>query len=88
MAASYSNVPHNLAAELGLFRKSDGTHGRIFTGQSDAEVYGEMDRVRDRIAAVGGAETHRAKIGRNTVCPCGSGVKYKKCCLHGALQAA
>ncbi|WP_320041797.1 SEC-C metal-binding domain-containing protein [uncultured Desulfobacter sp.] len=22
-----------------------------------------------------------AKIGRNTPCPCGSGKKYKKCCL-------
>ncbi|MCD6527162.1 MAG: SEC-C domain-containing protein [Desulfuromonas sp.] len=23
------------------------------------------------------------KIGRNDLCPCGSGVKYKKCCLNG-----
>ena len=22
-----------------------------------------------------------AKVGRNDVCPCGSGKKYKKCCL-------
>jgi len=22
------------------------------------------------------------KIGRNTACPCGSGKKYKKCCLN------
>jgi uncharacterized protein YecA (UPF0149 family) len=22
------------------------------------------------------------KIGRNNPCPCGSGKKYKKCCLH------
>ncbi|MCH8904809.1 MAG: SEC-C domain-containing protein [Bacteroidetes bacterium] len=22
-----------------------------------------------------------AKIGRNSPCPCGSGTKYKKCCL-------
>jgi len=21
------------------------------------------------------------KIGRNQICPCGSGIKYKKCCL-------
>ncbi|MDA3918941.1 MAG: SEC-C metal-binding domain-containing protein [Deltaproteobacteria bacterium] len=29
------------------------------------------------------------KIGRNTPCPCGSGKKYKKCCLllqNGAIQ--
>ncbi|MGZ0077509.1 SEC-C metal-binding domain-containing protein [Methylomonas sp. YC3] len=24
----------------------------------------------------------RAKVGRNTICPCGSGKKYKKCCLR------
>ena len=22
------------------------------------------------------------KVGRNDLCPCGSGRKYKKCCLH------
>ena len=22
------------------------------------------------------------KVGRNDPCPCGSGKKYKKCCLH------
>ncbi|MCJ7593968.1 MAG: SEC-C domain-containing protein, partial [Desulfobacterales bacterium] len=21
-------------------------------------------------------------VGRNDLCPCGSGLKYKKCCLH------
>ncbi len=26
---------------------------------------------------------HRGeKVGRNDPCPCGSGKKYKKCCLH------
>ena len=24
----------------------------------------------------------KAKVGRNDPCPCGSGKKYKKCCLH------
>ncbi len=26
----------------------------------------------------------RRKVGRNDVCPCGSGKKFKKCCLFGA----
>ena len=26
------------------------------------------------------------KIGRNDPCPCGSGKKYKKCCLHKATS--
>ena len=25
-------------------------------------------------------QTHKGKIGRNQLCPCGSGKKYKKCC--------
>lgn len=28
------------------------------------------------------AEVHRQKAGRNEPCPCGSGKKYKNCCLH------
>ncbi|WP_135621993.1 HEAT repeat domain-containing protein [Solemya pervernicosa gill symbiont] len=27
-------------------------------------------------------ESNKTKIGRNDQCPCGSGKKYKKCCLH------
>ena len=26
----------------------------------------------------------RRKVGRNDICPCGSGKKFKKCCLFGA----
>ena len=29
-----------------------------------------------------------AKIGRNDLCPCGSGKKYKKCCMAGDEAAA
>lgn len=29
-----------------------------------------------------------AKIGRNEACPCGSGKKYKRCCLEDVEQAA
>ena len=28
------------------------------------------------------AQTHKAKVGRNDPCPCGSGKKYKNCCLR------
>lgn len=28
-------------------------------------------------------ETLRRKVGRNEPCPCGSGIKYKKCCIDG-----
>jgi len=29
---------------------------------------------------------NKSKIGRNATCPCGSGEKYKKCCLSGAIK--
>jgi hypothetical protein len=36
-----------------------------------------------RVAPWTGSFTHpKPKIGRNEPCPCGSGKKYKKCCLH------
>jgi len=31
---------------------------------------------------------HVEKIGRNEPCPCGSGMKYKKCCLHKESASA
>lgn len=33
-------------------------------------------------------ESPRAKVGRNAPCPCGSGRKYKKCCLPREQQAS
>ena len=27
-------------------------------------------------------QVHKAKVGRNDPCPCGSGKKYKNCCLR------
>jgi len=40
------------------------------------------DMTKNMRAAEPGAEPRaKAKIGRNELCPCGSGSKYKKCCL-------
>jgi hypothetical protein len=36
---------------------------------------------RQRRSQEGGAPAWRRKVGRNEPCPCGSGKKYKKCCL-------
>jgi hypothetical protein len=54
--------------------------------------YGVGDDVEVRIAAHGGdwmfdlpprlePVVHGPRVGRNEPCPCGSGKKYKKCCL-------
>lgn len=34
-----------------------------------------------RTGAVDGEIRNEKKVGRNEACPCGSGKKYKKCCL-------
>ena len=49
----------------------------------DSVAKGESHRAG--IAVTGSAETvrHRAeKTGRNAPCPCGSGKKFKKCCMR------
>jgi uncharacterized protein YecA (UPF0149 family) len=55
----------------------------FFTGQRDRDIYGAMDK---RAAELGENVVHRTKIGRNTTCPCGSGRKFKKCCMEGARR--
>jgi uncharacterized protein YecA (UPF0149 family) len=37
---------------------------------------------RRRAVSSGAPRVERAKVGRNDPCPCGSGKKYKKCCLN------
>ena len=31
-------------------------------------------------------QVHEMKIGRNDPCPCGSGKKFKRCCLHSQKE--
>lgn len=54
--------------------------------QSDAmdEVTRDMQApmpVKEAFTVLLQGKTRRKKIGRNEPCPCGSGLKYKKCCL-------
>lgn len=53
----------------------------IFTGLSVADVQSQMDVRRAKLERLGRTFVKRTSIGRNTTCPCGSGRKYKKCCL-------
>jgi preprotein translocase subunit SecA len=41
----------------------------------------EADAAKLRQLRVATAKAERRKIGRNEPCPCGSGKKYKMCCL-------
>jgi hypothetical protein len=54
------------------------------------EAFDEALEERKRELPFGMAEAHTAKrqnkkIGRNDPCPCGSGKKYKKCCLDSRV---
>lgn len=54
----------------------------FFTGKTEKSVREKMD------AHFKGLPGHRlisrTKIGRNEICPCGSGLKFKKCCISKA----
>jgi hypothetical protein len=36
----------------------------------------------EKLFSAGGDTAKKEEIGRNDVCPCGSGKKYKRCCLE------
>lgn len=56
----------------------------FFSGDTDHEIYRKMDGRRAELEALGATNFFRTKIGRNATCPCGSGLKFKKCCLARA----
>lgn len=56
-------------------------HTEIFTGETVRAVHEQMDARRDELERLGYRFKKRTSIGRNSSCPCGSGRKYKKCCL-------
>lgn len=56
----------------------------VFTGQRARDVHEAMDARKAQIEEAGGSIIHRTRIGRNVSCPCGSGIKFKKCCIGKA----
>ena len=63
--------------------KEEAKHDQEFRREWYAKKYGTVGQAAPDVQAVvtpplGAANT----IGRNDPCPCGSGKKYKKCCLN------
>jgi hypothetical protein len=57
----------------------------VFTGPNARANHDAMDaRLAELEASAGAVKVHRAKIGRNSPCLCGSGLKFKKCCIDRA----
>ncbi|MEZ6087906.1 MAG: SEC-C metal-binding domain-containing protein [Pirellulaceae bacterium] len=50
--------------------------------QEQSELNGEKHRVDSGVKQVPVRKARKQRIGRNDPCPCGSGKKYKKCCLR------
>ncbi len=88
MSQAYS-VPAGLepiALDLGLTRQPSGLFVETFLGRTDRANHEAMDARAEEVAAKieGATVVSRAKIGRNASCVCGSGRKFKKCCIGKA----
>lgn len=74
--------------ENGLVQTGPMTFTEFYTGNTDRANLDEMDRRAAELTSTmaGVQPALRTKIGRNATCPCGSGKKFKKCCIHRARQ--
>ena len=68
------NMTENEAHELNKLRKE------FFADETRDGVNKQMDQ---RLGELKGETlVRRIKVGRNHACPCGSGRKFKKCCIN------
>ncbi|MDO4204747.1 MAG: SEC-C metal-binding domain-containing protein [Selenomonadaceae bacterium] len=55
----------------------------IFKGHTTGElISGKLDPEEDNVVSLAAHRKNKNKVGRNDPCPCGSGKKYKNCCLR------
>lgn len=54
--------------------------GRIWNSLADAPV-GVREHCREMAIPPTPRQLKKMRVGRNDPCPCGSGIKFKKCCL-------
>lgn len=68
------------------FRDNDEVMQQFYTTAADKFSYQRMIDRMDSDVPDGAEVVRRIKIGRNSECPCGSGKKFKKCCIRKAKQ--
>jgi hypothetical protein len=95
-ALAHRDAPHpKWHDEYSLF---DNTAGELSAWYGFSEQYfadrrryerHELREQRPRLVVSSGAPliNPTRSVGRNDACPCGSGLKYKRCCLNGASSA-
>lgn len=57
---------------------------RFFTASTEFDLRQKLDSAEHEMADKGFTLVKEVKIGRNAECPCGSGAKFKKCCIAKA----
>lgn len=63
----------------------DERTGRIYTADA-VETMSEQERrfMREMVIPPNAKQERLGRVGRNEPCPCGSGKKFKHCCLRKA----
>ena len=64
-----------------LIAFNNTTHLWPLKGNTPERLMNHEAEARGKILSFAEAQKKRAKVGRNDPCPCGSGKKYKHCCL-------
>ena len=67
-----------------IYKDLDGAITNLqeyFSGETYKEVHNQMNQRFQTLAEWGHTLVRRVKIGRNDLCPCGSNLKFKKCCI-------
>jgi uncharacterized protein YecA (UPF0149 family) len=74
-----SRAQRTLVGLRNFFKKKEHVHAPVVK----SAPAGEEQPEKAQLEAVQPVEYHPGpKFGRNDPCPCGSGKKYKKCCLN------
>jgi len=86
--------PESPEADYALAREAltetpSGEFAEFYVGKTIKANKAEMDRRAAHLAASipNIRFGQRVKIGMNRTCPCGSGLKFKKCCIDKALPS-
>jgi len=86
--AAKLNLPASVRGEVpglcGAFLRSLEAEGRLGGGSSLAAYAGVLKNAFEEAASgkVKPITRPGSRLGRNDPCPCGSGKKYKKCCMN------
>lgn len=70
-------IPRDLTPEQAKLRQE------FFSGATEKKIQAQMDNRLAELEKASPPEklVRRVKIGRNDICPCGSGKKFKRCCI-------